>query len=147
MFRLSRWARVPRNLTIAFLAVAAVSVVALIGLGARLVAQDRALEAERLREKRESAADRVVAALDQALAADERSLLGLPGQARHPGGAGLALVVAEAGKLQVLPERGLLNYPVVPSLPEAAASLFRAAEEAEFRDREFDRAIEDLRAL
>jgi hypothetical protein len=59
---LSRWTRVPWNLTAAFLAVAAVSVVALISLGVRLVAQDRALEAERLREKRESTADRVVAA-------------------------------------------------------------------------------------
>ena len=114
MFRLSGWARVPRNLTVAFLAVAAVSVVALIWLGARLVAQDRALEAERLREKRESAADRVVAALDRALSADERSLLGLPGKAHHPGTDGLALVVSEAGELRVLPKTGLLYYPVAP---------------------------------
>ena len=144
MSRLSRWARVPRNLTIAFLAVAAVSVVALVWLGARLVAQDRALEAERLREKRESAADRVVAALSQALSADERSLLGVPGKGRHPGTAGLALVVAEEGEVRVLPGTGLLYYPVAPPLP-AAAGLFRAAEEAEFRDRDFDRAIEALR--
>ena len=147
MPRLSRWTRVPRNLTVAFLAVAAVSVVALIWLGARLVAQDRALEAERLREKRESAADRVVAALDQALSADERSLVGLPGKGQHPGTPGLALVVAEAGKLRVLPETGLLYYPVAPPPPEAATSLYRAAEESEFRDRNFDRAIEGLRVL
>jgi len=31
---------------------------------------------------------------------------------------------------------------VAPPLPEAAAGLFRAAEESEFRDRDFDRAIE-----
>jgi signal transduction histidine kinase len=145
--RLSRWTRVPRNLTAAFLAVAAVSVIALIWLGVRLVAQDRALETERLREKRESAADRVVAALDQALSGDERSLVGLPGKGQHPGTAGLALVVAEAGELRVLPETGLLYYPVAPPLPAAAAGLFRAAEESEFRDRDFDRAIEGLRAL
>jgi signal transduction histidine kinase len=145
--RLSRWTRVPRNLTAAFLAVAAVSVVALIWLGVRLVAQDRALEAERLRERRESAADRVVAALDQALSADERSLVGLSGKAQHPGTAGLALVVADAGGFRVLPETGLLYYPMAPTLPEAAAGLYRAAEESEFRDRDFDRAIQGLRAL
>jgi signal transduction histidine kinase len=144
---LSGWARVPRNLTVAFLAVAAVSVIALIWLGVRLVAQDRALEAERLREKRESAADRVVVALDQALSADERSLVGFSGKGQHPGTAGLAFVVAEAGELRVLPETGLLYYPVAPPPPEAASGLFRAAEESEFRDRDFDRAIDGLRAL
>lgn len=147
MSRLSRWTRVPRNLTAAFLTVAAVSVIALIWLGVRLVGQDRALEAERLREKRESAADRVVAALDQALSADERSLVGLSGKAHHPGTPGLALVVADAGELRVLPETGLLYYPVAPLPPEAAAHLYRAAEESEFRDRDFDRAIQGLRAL
>ncbi len=147
MFRLSRWARVPRNLTVAFLAVAAVSVVALILLGVRLVAQDRALEAERLREKRESTADRVVAALDQALSADERSLVGLAEKAPHAVTAGLALVVADAGRLRVIPETGLVFYPVAPSPPEAAASLFRAAEDSEFRERDFGRAIEELRRL
>ena len=147
MPRLSRWTRVPRNLTVAFLAVAAVSVIALIWLGVRLVGQDRALEAERLREKRESAADRVVAALDQALSADERSLVGLPGKGHHPGTPGLALVVAEAGEFRVLPETGLLYYPAAPLPPEAAAHLYRTAEESEFRDRNFDRAIEGLRAL
>ena len=47
----------------------------------------------------------------------------------------------------MLPETGLLYYPVAPPPPEAAAGLFRAAEESEFRDRDFDRAIEELRAL
>jgi signal transduction histidine kinase len=144
---LSRWTRVPRNLTAAFLAVAAVSVVALIWLGVRLVAQDRALEAERLREKRESAADRVVAALDQALSADERSLAGLSLKAPDPGTPGLALIVSEAGELRVLPAAGLPYYPVTAQPREAAPGAFRAAERLEFRDRDFDRAIEALRPL
>jgi signal transduction histidine kinase len=144
---LSRWTRVPRNLTAAFLAVAAVSVVALIWLGVRLVAQDRALEAERLREKRESAADRVVAALDQALSADERSLASLSLEASDPGMSGLALIVSEAGELRVLPATGLPYYPVAAQLQEASTDVFRDAERLEFRDRDFDRAIEALRAL
>jgi hypothetical protein len=144
---LSRWTRVPRNLTAAFLAVAAVSVVALIWLGVRLVAQDRALETERLRERRESAADRVVAALDQALSADERSLAGLSLKAPDPGTPGLALVVSEAGELRVLPATGLPYYPVTAPLQEAAPGVFRAAERLEFRDRDFDRAIEVLRPV
>jgi signal transduction histidine kinase len=145
--RLAAWARFPGTLTAAFLVIAAVSVLTLVWLGMRLVRQDRALEAQRLQEKRESAADRVVAALDQALSADERGLLSRPGEAHHPGADGLALVVAEAGELEVLPEAGLPYYPVAPPPPQADARLYRDAEGFEFRDRDFDRAIETLRAL
>jgi threonine/homoserine/homoserine lactone efflux protein len=46
-------------LTAAFAALAAVSVAALVWLGTQIVRQDRALEVQRLQERRESAADRV----------------------------------------------------------------------------------------
>ena len=57
-----------------FLGVAAVSVIALVWMGWRLLQQDRALEAQRLEEQREVAADRVVAALEMALASEERKI-------------------------------------------------------------------------
>jgi signal transduction histidine kinase len=145
LLRLARWVRLPRNLTAAFLIVAAVSVVALIWLGARLVRQDRALEAQRLQDKRESAADRIAAALEQAVSADERSFLGLPGEAPHSGTAGLVLVVANASGFRVLPETGLPYYPAAPPPPEADARVYHLADESEFRDRDFERAIAALR--
>jgi len=145
--RLTRWTWLPRNLTAAFLTVAAVSVAALVWLGTWILRQDRALEAQRFQERRESVADRVVAALDQALSADARSLVGLPGKVHHPGAGGLALVVAGPSEIRVLPEAGLPYYPVAPPRPEADARLYRAAEGSEFRDRDFDRAIRSLEAL
>lgn len=55
-------------------AVAAVSVATLVWMGVRLLTQERALEAQRLQDHREAAADRAVAALEQALLAEERRL-------------------------------------------------------------------------
>ena len=147
MSRLARWARLPRNPTAAFVVIAAVSVIALVWLGTRLLRQDRELEAQRLLEKRESAADRVVAALDRVLSADERSLLSRPGTAPHPGRNGLVLVVADAGTVEVIPQAGLPYYPVAPPPPEADARLYRAATTSEFQDRDFGRAVEVLRSL
>jgi two-component system phosphate regulon sensor histidine kinase PhoR len=128
-------------------AVAAVSVMALVWLGTEILRQDRALEAQRLQERREGTADRIVVALDQVLSADERRLNSLSEPGPHPGTAGLVFVVAEGTQLRVRPETGLPYYPVTLPPPEADASLFRAAEELEFRERDFDRAIEGLRVL
>jgi hypothetical protein len=66
--------RAPWNLTVVFLAVAGVSVLALVWLGFAIVRQDRAIEIQRLNEQREAAADRSAAALERALSADERLL-------------------------------------------------------------------------
>ena len=68
------WARPPRNLIALFLTVTLLSVIALVWLGLRLMEQDRALEAQRLQERREGAADRIVTSLEQALSASERRL-------------------------------------------------------------------------
>ena len=64
----------PGKTVVLFVAVAAVSVVALVWMGARLLTQERALETQRLEERREAAADRVVAALEQVLLTEERRL-------------------------------------------------------------------------
>jgi signal transduction histidine kinase len=127
--------------------VAAVSVVALVWLGAQLIGQDRALEAQRLRETRESAADRIVAALEHAVSADERRLLGVPTKPPPDGEEGLVLVSAGDGELRWWPEKGLPYSPRAPIPPEADARLYRDAERLEFRDRDYEGAVETLRAL
>jgi threonine/homoserine/homoserine lactone efflux protein len=71
----ARFRRHPsRGTAILFLGVAAASVGALVWMGVRLIKQDRALEAQQLRERREAAADRLTAALGQILSSEEERL-------------------------------------------------------------------------
>ena len=88
--------RAPGNLTAVFLAAAGVSVLALVWLGVGIVRQDRTFEVQRLDERREGAADRMVAALERALSVEEHLLAG---PAEPPEGLakdGALLVVADS---------------------------------------------------
>ncbi len=139
--------RAPGNLTAVFLAVAGVSVSALVWLGIAIVRQDCILEIQRLDERRETAADRLVAALERALAADERRLDGAPAAPEEFGRDGALVFVADLSGLQVSPERGLLFYPQAPPLPEPPADVFRGAETLEYADGSLERAVTMLRQL
>ena len=137
--------RAPGNLTAVFLAVAGVSVLALVWLGIGIVRQDRAFEAQRLAERREGAADRLVATLERALSSEER-LLAAPAEPPEGfAGDGALLVVADRPGLQAWPDRALLYYPAAPPLREAPVEVFRGAETLEHSDRAYDRAITLLR--
>ncbi len=139
--------RAPGNLTAVFLAVAGVSVFALVWLGVGIVRQDRAIEIQRLDERRETAADRLVTALERALSADERLLDGPVAPPEDLGRDGALLVVADSSGFQVWPERSLLFYPQTPTLSEAPAEVFRPAETLEYADRNPERAMTLLRPL
>ena len=139
--------RAPANLTAVFLAVAGVSVFALVWLGIGIVRQDRALEAQRLAERREGAADRVVAGLERVLSVEERLLDGAAAPPEGFGRDGALLIVADSSGLQAWPDRALLYYPTVRPLREAPVEVFREAETLEHSDRAYDRAITLLRQL
>ncbi len=139
------WKPPPGKLTALFWVVASLSIVALLGMGVRLLRQDRALEAQQLEDRREAAADRVVAALDQTLAAEERKLAGAS-EASAPADDAL-LVFASPVEILIRPERALLYYPVMPMAREAPARTYASAERSEFLDRDYERAIIALRAL
>ena len=141
------WMWLPRNLTALFLAVAALAVVALVWLGVRLLEQDRALEAQRLEERRESAADRVVAALEQTLTAEDRKLADLRPETGRSAAQDVLWIKAGHQGLQAWPERALLYYPALPPVREASPQLYLAGEKAEFIDRNHERAVETFRAL
>src|SRR4030042_5514016 len=83
-----------RNSAILFLCVAAVSVAALVWMGVRLVKQDRALEAAQLQERREAAADRLIASLEQVLSAEESQLADLPNADFRPSADDVVLMLA-----------------------------------------------------
>ena len=144
----ARFQRHPsRGTAILFLGVAAVSVGALVWMGVRLIEQDRALEAQQLRERREAAADRLTASLEQILSAEEGRLADPASLHLLPSSDAVAVTlsgISNPSDLRVWPDNGLLYYPVISAGREAPASLFAEAEKREFLDRDFSRAIRTL---
>jgi signal transduction histidine kinase len=137
----------PRKTLGLFVVVAGVSVTALAWMGTRLISQDRALEAQRLQERRETAADRVVAALQQVLLADERRLAN-PRPGDLAAGDDLLEVVAGRARIEVVrPANVPLFYPVLPAARDAPPELYVRAERLEFVERDHARAIAALRSL
>jgi signal transduction histidine kinase len=128
-----------------FLGVAAVSVAALVWTGQRLIRQDRALEVKRLEERREAAADRLIAALEQALAEDEQRLAAFPAGDVPAAGDHVALISAGPQGFRVWPAKALLFLPVMTPGDEAPSRLFADVEKREFVDRDFQGAIRALR--
>ena len=135
----------PGRTVVLFVAVAAVSVVALVWMGARLLTQERALEAQRLQERREAAADRVVAALEQVLLAEERRLAN-PGVPDLAVSDDLLVIVAGLTGIKVRPERAIPFYPVMPAARDAPSEPYSPAERLEFIERDHARAIAVLRS-
>jgi len=132
-------------LAVLFLGVAAVSVIALVWMGVRLVQQDRALEAQRLEEKREAAADRIVVSLEKVLSEDERKLADDPVANLSPASEDFLLINIGSGEVRVWPDNVLLYYPVMPPGREASSRPFEEAERAEFLDQDYGRVINILR--
>jgi len=136
-----------RKTAILLMNVAAVSVAALVWMGVRLMRQDRALEAQQLEDRREAAAARLVASLEQALSVEERRLAGLPGAGISPSSSDAVWLIAGASQIRVWPERALLYYPLLPPGREPPARLFAEAEKWEFLERDYGRAATILRSL
>lgn len=136
-----------RNTAILFLCVAAVSVAVLVWMGVRLVKQDRTLQAQQLEERREIAADRLTASLEQVLSAEEERLADVPSVDLRPSADDVVLVLAGSSgssELRVWPDNALLYYPVIPPRREAPSSLFAEAEKSEFLDHDYSRAVSNL---
>jgi signal transduction histidine kinase len=139
------WKRPSRYVAVLFLGVAAVSVIALVWMGVRLVQQDRALEVQRLEEQREAAADRIIVALEKALSEEERKLDGDSTVNFSPVAEDFFLIKIGSREVRVWPDNALLYYPVITSGREASSSQFEDSERAEFLDQDYGRAINILR--
>lgn len=133
----------PRRLIASFVLLLILPAAAVVWLGTRLLSQDGELEARQLEERRNSAADRAVAGLEQALSASERRLQSydLP----HDPDDGVILSIRE-GRVQAYPAQRLLYYPEARSVPEPT-DVFAAAETLEFRDGDHSRAAAAFREL
>jgi len=138
---LQTWFRSPRRFLVSFLAVTMLPAAALFWLGWRFLEQDRALETQRMRERREQAIDLIVTALEQALAADEQRTETLAGSEDA------LVLVFEDDRIETRPKNRLLYYPVVPAGKEAPTEVFARGEELEFRRQDYDGAITAFREL
>ncbi len=121
-----------RRLPALFVAVMLVPAAALAWLGWRWLEQDRALEAQRARERQE----RTLQSAERML--DDR-------EPSPPDGA--VMVVIRPQSIELFPRTRLLYYPFLEALPEAPARLFEPGEEYEFRRQDHDRAIAAFREL
>jgi len=140
------WGLITQKTTFLFLAAAVISVFVLIWMGLRLMKQDRTLEVQQIEDKRETAADRFVAALEQVLLNEERKLTN-PQAANVSPNEDFVRIFMNSEGIRVQPEKTLLFYPVVPSGNEAPSELFINAERAEFQNNNYNRAITLLRPL
>jgi len=141
------WRHPSRKTVVFFLSVSALSVATLVWMGLRLVKQDRVLETQRLEERREVAADRIIASLEQVLLAEERKLASLPRIDFLPPADEIIFVLAGSSEIRVWPDNGLLYYPVIPPGREATSYLYADAERSEFLYHNYNRAVLELRPL
>lgn len=146
-----------RRLFALFAATTLAPAIGLSWLGWRMIEQDRALENQRLQERRDHAADLGAAALQRALAELEETLTGISAapptdiheHARKTGrwGEGVAIVVF--GPQGVLDHAGapLPFHPAVPAAAATSPTLFAAAEAMEFQSAGPEGAIRVLDGL
>jgi hypothetical protein len=105
------WRGASRRLIVSFVLVLLVPATAVVWLGARLVEQDRALASRQLRERRESAADRVIAGLEQALSSTERQRVGGAADTLIRPDDDAVRVTLTATAIDVVPANRLLSFP------------------------------------
>lgn len=145
---LGEWLPVPRRVRLVFLAVMLLLAATLGWLGWRLLAQDQQLAAQRLAERRDTAADLIVAALEKRLLEVEQDLdrvLADGAPVNPPSSSDTATVMMfRSGSLRTWPEQGLIYQPELPGPREAADDIFAAADALEFRARDHLGAIAAL---
>jgi signal transduction histidine kinase len=149
MATLQAWRGAPRRLILSFTLVLLAPAAAVVWLGVRLVDEDRALASRQLRERRESAADRIVAGLEQALSATERQLAGgsVAGAFPFRPADDAVMLTLTRDAVDVSPADRLLYRPVLPTAPAEPVAEFVEGESLEFRTRDFPAAAANYRAL
>ena len=148
MTPLPEWLRPPKLLLSILALLTLVSVSALAWFGWKFIQQDRMVEAQREQDRREQAADRIVATLRGTLAeAGERVgawLITAPPAGKPDDGA--LMVLDEAG-FEVYPQGRLLYRPIPAREPEAPSALFAEGEALEYLQAQPRRAVEVYAAL
>jgi signal transduction histidine kinase len=142
---LREFLRAPSRLLVLFLLLTLLPVSVLVWLGWQFIGQDRIVELQ-VQERREKAADLIVASLQHALAQDEQRLLD-PSAWRRLAKDGGHVIVIRSQKIETYPETFLSYYPQHESLPEAPTEVFEAGEDDEFKFQNYAAAIGKFRRL
>jgi signal transduction histidine kinase len=141
------WLGASRRLILSFVLVLLVPAAAVVWLGARLVDQDRALASRQLRERRESAADRLVASLEQAVSSTERHLDGEPASLLIRPDDDAVLITLQPGGIEAYPKGRLLYVPTISFGLAEPTEAFEAGEVIEFRAKDYQGAAAAFRRL
>jgi signal transduction histidine kinase len=142
--RLRAWFRSSSGLLAAFLVLTLGPSLGLLWLGWQLLDQDRALEQQRIDERRERAADQVVAVLQRALQTSELDLARLHAPAA---GDDALMVEFRASEVVAYPSGCLLFQPQASVTQDVLSNVYRQAETFEFLRRDFKRALSALQPL
>ena len=141
------WLGASRRLILSFVLVLLVPAAAVVWLGVRLIEQDRALASRQLRERLESAADRLTAGLDQAVSSTERRLDGDPTRLPIQPDDDAVVVTLRPNGIEAYPRDHLLYVPAIPPGPAEPTDAFEAGEALEFRAQDYQGAAAAFRAL
>ena len=115
-----------RRLILSFVLVLLVPALAVVWLGVRLIEQDRAIASCQLQERRESAADRFVAGLEQAVSSTERRLDGEPTALGIRSDDDAVLLILRPSGIEAYPTDRLLYVPPRPAGPAELTEAFEA---------------------
>ena len=140
------WSGTSRRLIVSFVLVLLVPAIAVVWLGVRLIEQDRALAVRQLRERRDSAADRLIAGFEQTLSATERRLASTDALPVHPDDDAVVLRVRPAS-IAAFPKDHLLYVPALPPDASDAADAFASGETLEFVANDYRASADAYRGL
>jgi tetratricopeptide (TPR) repeat protein len=126
------WLGAPKRLLWSFVLLLLLPAAAVAWLGVQLLEQDREIEARRIAERRERAADRAIAEIEKAVAATERQLSGAANTVPILPGDDAVVVTMAAGGVEAAPRQHLLYQPQLPVGPPEPSNAFDAAQGLEF---------------
>lgn len=141
------WRGALRRLIVSFVLALLVPATAVVWLGVRLIEQDRALASRQLRERWESAADRLIVGLEQAVSSTERRLDGEPAGLQIQPDDDAVLATLRPSGIEAYPRDRLLYFPAIPPGPAEPTAAFEAGEALEFRAKDYRGAAAAFRAL
>ena len=144
---LRTWLGASQRLILSFVLVLLVPATAVVWLGVRLIEQDRALASRQLKERRESAADRLIAGLEQAVSSTERHLDGDPTSLPIRPDDEAVLVTLRPSGIEAYPKDRLLYLPAIVSGLAEPTAVFEAGEALEFRAKDYRSAATAFRTL
>jgi signal transduction histidine kinase len=147
MMTLRTWLGASQRLILSFVLVLLVPATAVVWLGVRLIEQDRALASRQLKERRESAADRLIAGLEQAVSSTERHLDGDPTSLPIRPDDEAVLVTLRPSGIEAYPKDRLLYLPAIVSGLAEPTAVFEAGEALEFRAKDYRSAATAFRTL